>query len=758
MSISAIKLLVNGLVQGVGFRPAVYKIAVSMNLDGWVKNTSNGVEIVLQVDRAEHFIHRLEDSLPSLASLDSINQQQIQLEHPVIGFRIVESDADEFNDTIMPPDSYVCQDCLHEIFDPNSRYFLYPFTNCTNCGPRYTVIKDLPYDRSETSLSNFQLCTDCNSAYQNPDDRRYHAQATACKKCGPKLDYSLSDTAKMIADGKIIALKSVGGYVLVVDAKNSNAVSELRKRKHRKSKPFAVMALNTASIRRYYAHVSEHEAGLLESTAAPIVILRKRSKSLVAAEVAPRLSSLGVMLPNSPIHYLLFYYLLGSPSGSEWLKEPNDLLLVFTSANLSGGAIISDDAEADRELAYIADHIVHYNRDIVMKNDDSVILALGKHDILLRRARGYAPKPYYFDYKMPQVLGLGAELKNTITYTRDNKAYVSQYMGDMSSLSTIDYFKRVSSHYQNIFNFKPELVVSDLHPDFYTTQYAESLGIKHIKLQHHFAHFASALANAESYGYTLDDNILGCILDGYGYGLSGESWGGELIKFNNQNFEFIPVSQLLPLMMPGGDKAEQEPWRIAAAMCIEHDLPLPEHLANQPQIELLTEMVKRKQFGYSTAFGRRFSIVAALLNIVTHAEYEAHAAMTLESLVTEPEIDHDFVRMTSDGKPDINIMFKHLYQIGIVEKNVQRAINVYYGSYLALIEKWIIFHCSMNNIKQVAVSGGCWQNRYLLPNLGEKFKKLGIELLVPYQMPVNDESISFGQAWYGAQLIMRGKI
>ena len=750
------KLLINGLVQGVGFRPTVYKVAQQLGLYGWVKNTSLGVEVVINTPDAQVFMHKLEDDLPRLASLDSIEIQQICLDYELTSFTILPSSAGAVNDTIMPPDSYLCQDCLGELFDPNSKYYLYPFTNCTNCGPRYSVIRGLPYDRPLTALANFPLCESCCAEYTDSNNRRYHAQATACPNCGPQLDAELSEIAESLRLGKIVALKGVGGYALLADAKNSVTLQQLRQRKKRSSKPFALMALNVTSIRHFYAQVSEHDAGLLESTAAPIVLLAKKNRSNVAKEVAPDLATLGFMLPNSPIHYLLFYYLLGKPSG-DWLSKAQDIVIVVTSANFSGGTIISDNLEAQEQLNAIADVVVSYNRDIVMKSDDSVMMNCGKHDVLLRRARGFAPKPYYFSYHLPQVLGLGAQLKNTLTFTRGNKAFTSQYLGDMSSEHTIKYFKQVLAHFDQVFNFKPELIVSDAHPDFFVTQYAQQLGVEHIQLQHHFAHFAATIGNAESCGKKIQPTLLGCILDGYGYGLNGEAWGGELIKCTRANLQFEVVSHLVPLCVPGGDIAEREPWRIALAYCVENNLALPEHLASQPQAAILGKLIESQQFGVSRAFGRFFSLVAGLLNIVTLANYEAHAAMVLESLVSKPVVEHDFVRLNKQGQPDFNLLINRIYKIGLVEKDINRAVNVFYGSIAALIEKWIIYHCSLNGIRQVAISGGCWQSRHLLAMLSEQLPRLGIELLVPYQMPMNDECISFGQAWYGAQLKLMEK-
>lgn len=749
----ACKLLINGIVQGVGFRPTVYKVAINLQLSGWVKNTSRGVEVVISDSDPARFISDLKCQLPKLASLDSVVCEEFTqaLNNE---FVILPSVAEDVNDTVMPPDSYICEDCFNEIFDPTSKYYLYPFTNCTNCGPRYTVIAGLPYDRKYTALADFPLCPDCEREYRDPLNRRYHAQATACPKCGPQFSADFSYLASQIQAGKIIALKGIGGYVLIADASNSAAIATLRERKQRPAKPFALMALNTSSIQHYFAHVQSTEKELLESAAAPIVLLNRKARSNIAAEIAPRLTTLGFMLANNPIFYILFYYLLGQPNGREWLTQAHDLALVVTSANFSGGTIISDDQEAHQQLGAIADVVVEHNRQVTMKCDDSLMMVSGGENLLLRRARGIAPKPFYFPYAMPQVLALGAHLKNTITFTRENKVFTSQYLGDMSSEHTIKYFKHILEHYYRIFNFKPQLVVSDLHPDFFASNYARELAIPHLQLQHHYAHLASVIGNAESYSRKIDDEVFGCILDGYGYGINGEAWGGELIKFNRQNLTFTPISQIPELVVPGGDVAEREPWRLGLALCLAYDLPIPEHIQRQPLAAVLQKLIMDNQFSTSTSMGRVFSAVAGLLGVVDKVSYEAEAAMILESMVRNPEAEFDSVRLTPDGKPDFALLFQRVYQLGIAHGEIGKAINVFYGSLAALLAKWILFHASLNGIRQVALSGGCWQSRYLFPLIKDKMGLLGIELLIPQGLPVNDECISFGQAWYGAQTLL----
>ncbi len=754
----ATRLIINGLVQGVGFRPSVYHLANRLGLKGWIKNTGNGVEIVISSLDASSFIRELSNSLPPLAIIDSISCEEYHLSTAITDFHILDSIAGNISQTRIAPDCKICSDCLIELFNPESRYYLYPFISCTNCGPRYTIIKNLPYDRINTSYKDFELCRNCNDDYNNPANRRYHAETSCCKVCGPSYNMELEKVANYIQDGKIIALKGTGGYVLIADAKNSEVISRLRTAKKRAKKPLAVMALNTISIRYNYAEVNAQEAALLETNTSPIVILKRKKQSSLPANIAPELDTLGIMLAHSPAYYLLFYYLLGKPSGYEWLEKPNDKLLIVTSANLSGEAIITDDMLAEEALSDIADYIISHNREITVPVDDSVMRMAGKHKIMLRHARGLTPLNYSFNYDLPQVLGVGASLKATLSFSKNNKIHISQYIGDLKQLPVIDYYQKIYQHYYQLYAIKPELIVCDLHPDFYTSQFATESGLPVLKLQHHNAHFAAVLGEFESYGYLLEQRILGCILDGYGYGNNGEALGGELIEFDFKTLQFKTISQLPELMSIGGDLAEKEPWRLALAMCIQYDLPIPEYLLKQPNANIILEILKDGNTPKTTAVGRIFSGVAALLGVMAINDYEANAAMLLESMVSMPETDFDIVRLTADGKPDIATLIRKVYTIGVTENNRPKAINLFYGSLTTLLDKWIVYHASLHRINQIALSGGCWQSPYLLSMISDKFQHSTLELLIPKDLPLNDECISFGQAWYGTKYtLLNGK-
>lgn len=429
MGITAVKITVNGIVQGVGFRPFIYVLAVKNGLFGSVQNTLHGVEIILQTthQEAENFCTLMRQKLPKLAQIENIKMTEITVVRAFDHFSILASSKGA-SQTKIPADSVICNDCLSELFDPNSRYYLYPFTSCTYCGPRFSVTESLPYDRETTTFSKFPLCDDCLRVYRNPLDRRYHAQTTACYACGPKLSHAFSDMVQTLKQGDILALKTHSGFKLVVDAKDEVAITHLRQRKKRPSKPFALMALNQASIEQY-VQCDEQESTLLNSAARPIVLLEKKTTAQLPKTLAPDLNELGMMLPSSAVDYLLFYYLLGQPKDHDWLHQANDLLLVVTSANLSGGSIIADNNQAHQLLAPIADMIVSDNRQIVMQSDDSVMCVVLDKSMMIRRARGFVPLTIKLNHELPCVFATGALLKNTFCFINHNEAYLYRVSG-----------------------------------------------------------------------------------------------------------------------------------------------------------------------------------------------------------------------------------------------------------------------------------------------------------------------------------------
>ncbi len=485
------RISITGVVQGVGFRPHVYRLATVMGLTGSIKNNSTGVEIEIQGLQLNQFINHLHSKLPPLAKIDKIEQQQIPPQSDEKCFSI-ESTKQGNASTKISYDSAICDSCLKELFTTTSRYYRYPFINCTHCGPRYSIVEDLPYDRCKTSMAEFEMCANCKKEYENPVDRRFHAQPIACTDCGPKLSHSLLEISKLINEGKILAIKGLGGYQLICDAYNEEAIRNLRKRKSRKAKPFAIMVANAKSA-KIFTEISTHEIKLLTGPTRPIILLRKRNNQL-ANSIAPGLSHLGVMLPCTPLHYLLFNALAGSPDGNDWLENSIDTALVVTSANLGGCPLITEDAEAINKLSHIADKIISYNRKIVTRVDDSVIRVINNATVFIRRARSFVPTAIQLPHEIPPTLALGAHLKNTVCMTRGNEAFVSQHIGEMDNAETIQFFHETIAHLQKILNIQPVCIAPYYHLNVNSTLIAKQFNTAKYAIQHHHAHIASMAA------------------------------------------------------------------------------------------------------------------------------------------------------------------------------------------------------------------------------------------------------------------------
>ena len=553
------RISARGVVQGVGFRPFVYQLATKRNLTGWVCNTSEDVKIEVQGERKdlERFLLELQDNTPPLARIESISVTY----HPPADykrFEIRHSIAEEGKYQLVSPDIATCQACLREIFSPEDRRYHYPFTNCTNCGPRFTIIEDIPYDRPKTTMRSFKMCPECQAEYDNPLDRRFHAQPNACPKCGPQLELldakgdrvagadAIVAASQLLRDGRIVAIKGLGGFLLACDATNEKAIQLLRQRKRRPFKPLAIMVADIDEAKRH-CYVSEGEEKLLISPKSPIVLIRWKTESTVCRAVAPNLRYLGVMLPYTPLHHIL-------------LREAG-LPLVMTSGNLSEEPIAKDNDEAIRRLSGIADYFLVHNRDIYARYDDSVTVVERDDVQLTRRARGYAPYPTHLTFKAKQVLGCGAELKNTFCLTKDNYAFISQHIGDMENLETMEHFENTLALYKKLFRIEPEIIAYDLHPEYLSTKYALELAsqfsdIKLVPVQHHHAHIVSCMADNK-----VEAPVIGVALDGTGYGSDGHIWGGEFLVADYKGFTRMGHLEYLPL--PGGDAAIKKPYRIA---------------------------------------------------------------------------------------------------------------------------------------------------------------------------------------------------
>lgn len=725
MKLERLQILITGLVQGVGFRPHVYQLASLHELSGWVQNISTGVLIEIQGVATASFLTNLTDSCPPLARIDSIQTKNVPLIHDENAFKIIQSHSGESR-TMISPDVSICDDCLDELFDPQSRYYHYPFLNCTQCGPRLTITRNLPYDREQTSMNTFVMCSACHDDYQNPDNRRYHAQPTACTNCGPQLSSNIEVIAQAIRDGKIIALKGLGGYQLICDARNDKAIDTLRQRKQRKAKPFALMIANIDSASSI-VKINDKERQLLMSPARPIVLLEQCDETLPKS-LAPNLSHLGIMLPSTPLHYLLF----------NELKKMQVSILVVTSANLGGEPLLIDDIDAKEKLVSIADLTVSYNRQILTRVDDSVMQIMNHATMFIRRARGFAPQRIKLPYSIPSTLALGGHLKNTFCITRDDEAFVSQHLGSLTNKSTIEFFHESLTHWLEILDANIERVACDLHPDFYTTQFAHNYNLPVIAVQHHHAHLASAACE-----HHILEPALGLALDGFGYGLDGTAWGGELMLFDNNHFQRL--GSLLPLPAPGGDIAVREPWRMAASILQKLNLNhcIVERFAAQTQALNLANLLKTNvsAMPLTSSCGRLFDAASALLDINHISSYEGQAALQLESLVTELVVLPNGWYVDNE---QFNLLPTFQY---LLDVNPVIGANVFHGTLIAGLTAWLAETATKVSTNVIVLSGGCFLNKVLTEGLYRGLTQRGFKVYLPVQLPPNDGGLSLGQAW-----------
>ncbi len=752
------QLKITGTVQGVGFRPCVYGVANLLDLTGFVRNDEAGVTIEVQGIQANNFLSKLKESLPLLAVIDSVESSHTPIVAGEKKFTILHSQSNAEVIAKISPDVGVCKDCLHELFDAESRFYQYPFLNCTNCGPRLTITNDLPYDRAKTSMKKFIMCDDCSAAYSDPLDRRYHAQPIACEKCGPELSMSVTEIANRINAGKIVAVKGIGGYQIICDATNEETVKKLRERKLRDSKPFALMMLNTKSAKQF-VNILNEENELLESWRRPIVLMKQREKMLPDA-VASGLSELGIMLPYSPIHYLIFHALLDHPAGHDWLNKKNNIALIATSANLSGEPLIIDDEEACLGLNEIADHVVSYNREILTRVDDSVVRLINHTPYFIRRARGFVPAGIKLAKKVPPGIAVGGHLKNTICITRGDEAFVSQYLGDMDNPESIEFFHETLEHLLKILNVKPEFIAHDLHPDFYTTQFAESFGLPTFAVQHHHAHLLSVAAE-----HHITESAIGLALDGYGYGANGESWGGELMLLEGGSYQRL--GHLKRMLQPGGDIAAREPWRMAVSFlqcrCL-HNQPnfnfkksmnkIVRLIMQTPALEgfdgaekLIKLLNSKIEIPQTSSCGRLFDTASSLLNVCHINRYEGEAAMRLESLVTKPKVFKNGWSI-EDNQLNLSPLLQHLLTCDSAE-----GANIFYGTLIAASTDWIVQNAKQDNIKNILLSGGCFSNKVLAEGLIKNLRSHNLNPFLPYKLPPNDGGISLGQAVIAGKFI-----
>jgi hydrogenase maturation protein HypF len=776
------QIRVRGLVQGVGFRPYVWRLANELGLNGWVRNDGSGVTVAVDGEKVPEFLGRLPREAPRLARIDAIESREAEVGGA--GFAILDSVAGAVA-TAIGPDAAICPDCVADICDPANRRWRYAFTTCTHCGPRYTVSRKIPYDRAQTSLAAFPLCPACSEEYTalpqgdflrreaNPlagrgaVDRRFHAETTCCPDCGPRLSLldasgqvlagdPLGETLRLLRAGKIVAIKSLGGFHLACDARDAEAVGELRRRKQREEKPFAVMGLNPAALAAH-ARIGGAELELLRSAAAPIVLCAKGEAELKG--IAPGLAWLGVMLPATPLHLLLWHEAAGRPAGVDWLADDSDLLLVMTSANPHGEPLVIGNDEAVLRLAGIADAFLVHDRDIVVRCDDSVVRS---GPAFIRRARGYVPVPIVLSDGGPSVLALGGYLKNTICVLKGKEAFLSQHIGSLDNAQAIGFLEETVSHLLDVLAVRPDLIAHDLHPDFPSTHLALRLaaerGIPALAIGHHHAHIAAICAE-----HGVNEPVIGLAIDGVGLGPDGGLWGGELLGVDGVRCERL--GHLQPLRLPGGDRAAREPWRMALAAL--HGAGLGDRAASwlahrYPERDagpLLTMLARDLRCPPTTSLGRWFDAAAGILGVRAEMRYEGQAAMELEGLAAA----YGPVAPLAGGwnmRNDV-LDFSPLLPALLDCADAAYGAALFHATLAAGLAEWALAttiettagpRVNRENGAKIAVGGGCAMNVVLMSALRGYLESAGVTLLEARQAPPNDGGLALGQGWVARRM------
>jgi hydrogenase maturation protein HypF len=753
-----LRIHISGIVQGVGFRPFVYGLATRFALNGWVRNTSAGVDIEVDGDKdiLDSFINALRDEAPPLSQIDELTASFI----PANGFNtfdIIHSEAIPSAFQPISPDVAICDDCLREMLDPNDRRFRYPFINCTNCGPRFTIIQDIPYDRPKTTMAPFAMCPDCEREYKDPLNRRFHAQPVACPVCGPhvwleqnaegrmKNDEAIQETQRLLIDGKILAIKGLGGFHLACDATNAKSVTELRQRKLRVDKPFALMMPDVGTIEKH-CFVSEAERELLTSSARPIVLLKRKPKSNVAHEVAPNQEWIGVMLPYTPLHHLLF---------TDSMPP-----LVMTSGNLSEEPIATDNDEARTRLASLADAFLMHNRDIHIRCDDSVVrlfeenrqskIVNRKSIYPIRRSRGYSPFPVKLPFDVPQILATGSELKNTFCITNKNYAFLSHHIGDMENYETLKSFEQGVEHFERLFRVKPEAIAYDLHPNYLATRYAleraERENIRTIGVQHHHAHIASCMAE---HGLDGSHPVIGVSFDGTGYGEDGAIWGGEFLVADYETYKRMFHLEYFPL--PGGDASIKKPARTALALLWSLGLEWDERLASVMEFSeaersmLRTQLEKKINTPSTSSMGRLFDAVSALADVRQAVNYEGQAAIEFEALGDSAEEEIYSFGLNQD-QVQVRGVIQSLTKDVMAGVPISKISARFHHGLAEAVREVVKKMSADSGIREVALSGGVWQNITLLRRTLSLLQEDGLEVYIHREVPPNDGGLALGQA------------
>ncbi len=757
-------IVVSGTVQGVGFRPFVHSLAKLHKLTGFVRNNDGAVEIEIQGDESslQQFARDLKLKAPPLSSILQIETMALDavLEDE---FRIKESTSSHCHTKLVCPDSALCPQCKEELFDPEDRRYRYPFINCTNCGPRFTIITSLPYDRAQTTMRPFEMCSQCKDEYDNPNSRRFHAQPNACALCGPSLlmktidgsyvgENALSKTVSALSDGKIVAIKSLGGFHLVCDAQNCGAVKLLRKRKRREFKPFALMMRDLEMVRQHCLVDSDEELALL-TPAHPIVLLRRHPLSTVSAEVAPGSDTIGVMLPYTPLHHLIAND-IGKP-------------LVATSGNQRDEPIAIANEEAHTRLASLADAWLEHDRDIHFRFDDSIVQIIDGTKSVMRRARGMAPSPITLPFQTPlTILATGGQLKNTFCLVKDNLAYLSPHIGNLDTIETAQHFQDTLAKFQNLFHMTPQVIACDMHPDYQSSRIAEAIAKAHdlplFHVQHHHAHTVACMIE-----HGLTDTVIGVVFDGLGYGTDDTIWGGEFFLANQKTFQRL--AHFKPVPMPGGANAARNPWRMAlgyifdgAQDAAEKFAPFVGALEGKYGKSVVHSIERQIKSGVNTPLtsscGRLFDACSAILGVCDHNEYEGQAAIELEVRARShvEKIGGDFDRIptypfeiATTNESQVVDTFPVLYNAyddlldGISQETIAAKFHVTVAQIVAQI---CLRLREYSGVETVCLTGGVFQNKLLMQSTKVQLSRHQFKIYTPQEIPSNDGGISLGQA------------
>jgi hydrogenase maturation protein HypF len=756
-----LKMTIRGAVQGVGFRPFIYRLATELHLDGWVNNTASGVFVEVEGarEKLDQFLLRVEREKPAISFIQSLESSFADLAG-YTGFEIRKSDGAEEKTALVMPDIATCPECLREIFDSGNRRFGYPFTNCTNCGPRYTIIESLPYDRPRTTMKKFTMCAECAREYGDPANRRFHAQPNACPDCGPQLELwdldgavlasraaALEAAVEAIRAGKIVAVKGLGGFHLMVDAHNEGAITRLRARKHREEKPFALMFPQLADVLGE-CEVTPLEERLLRSPESPIVLVQRRDfaaastiASTIARGVAPGNPMLGVMLPYTPLHHLLLRR-LGTP-------------VIATSGNLSDEPICIDELEAVERLHAIADLLLVHDRPILRHVDDSIVRVMASREIVMRRARGFAPLPVQLSQEMPVLLGVGAHQKNTVALSVGRQVFLSQHIGDLETEQASAAFERVVKSLEELYEVSPQQVACDLHPNYISTEYAQRNCARPIGVQHHYAHVLACMAENE-----MTAPVLGVAWDGSGWGPDGTVWGGEFLKIDE--YGYTRVARLRPFRLAGSERAVREPRRCGLALLYEtlgeETFAREELMPLQPfppaERKIVAAMLRQGlNSPWTSSAGRLFDAVASLIGVRQISRYEGQAAMELEWMAAQStesrSYDFAITEPGDEGKPAeldwapmVHGILADVARAAKQEDMARKFHNTLAEMIASVVERTAV---TLPVTLPVALSGGCFQNRLLTESTVTRLQAAGVKVYWHQRVPPNDGGIALGQ-------------